>query len=228
MIGPYRLRCPYFQNITNKNGKAVFIGKGLPEEIEKKTETLFKSLGKDTNKLEPATIRKYMVMASLGIDCSGFATRIIDALLNERGLGSVRNNLRPRTLPTLIRFFLRPYTNLSADDLTSDINCVEIKDIHSVLPGDLIKVGNRHVALVSKVKKEKENITKIEYHHSTSDYLDQHGVRKGSIIINKPGKPLENQKWDEYYQGRNWMLEDYLKANNSDRGTRRLKNLMTK
>ena len=227
-IGNYKVCCPYFQNIAKKKGGAVFVGKGLPEEIEEETVKLFRKNRNNLEKYEPTSIRLYMVMAGLGIDCSGFATRIIDSLLNEKWLGSIRNNLRPRKLPTLIRFFLRPHTNLSADDLTSDINCVEIKDIHSVLPGDLIKVGKRHVALVSKVKKEKENVTKIEYYHSTSDYLDKHGVRKGSIIINKLGKPLEKQKWDEYYHGRNWILEDFLKTSNSDRGIRRLKYLITK
>jgi len=223
-IGKYKIQCPYFQNIAKKNGRSVYIGKGLPGEIEMQTEILFKSLGKDLNSPDPSTIRHYMVMAGLGIDCSGFAVRIIDNLLREKGTGSIRKNLRPNhSLLSLIRFFFRPYTNLSAANLTSNVNCIKVKNIKDVLPGDLIKIGKGHVALVTKVKKENNKVKKINYCHSTSDYYELHGVRSGEIIISSNSNSLSKQKWTEYYRGRNWMLEDYLKANKNERGIRRLK-----
>jgi hypothetical protein len=164
-----------------------------------------------------------MVMAGLGIDCSGFVTRVVDTLLKEKGVGSIRSHLRPRSLVSWLKFIFRSYTNLSANDLVDKVNCVEIKNLDDVVPSDLIKLGKGHVAIVTKVEKRGGRVFKIEYCHSTSDYLDEHGVRKGSITIIHSKKGLEKQKWDEYYHGRNWNLEDYIKAKPKDRGFRRLR-----
>jgi len=211
--------------VVNNKRKAVYIGKGLPEEIEEETVALFRKNNKDLNKYEPASLRLYMVMANLGIDCSGFVMRIIESLLKEKGLGKLSKNIKPRkyTPLNIVRHFLRTQTNLSADTLTSSKNCDDISDLNKALPGDLIRIGKSHLAIITETEKNKGKIKKITYHHSTSDYLDQHGAKKGAIIINKPSMPLEKQKWEEYYQGRNWMFEDFLEAKKKDRGIRRMK-----
>src|SRR3990170_7234346 len=94
-IGPHVLRCPYFQNVRMITKLPVFVGKGLPEEIEKETLKLFKNNQKNLNKLDPQSVRQYMVMGGLGIDCSGFVARILDSLLNERHLGGIVKNIKP-------------------------------------------------------------------------------------------------------------------------------------
>lgn len=226
-VGKFKVSCPYFQNVSDKSGSPVFLGKGLPKEIEAEFKKILSLRPERIKTLEPASVRHNMVMASLGIDCSGFAVRILDSFLSEKGLGNIKKNTRPRSFSpiAILRHHLRPFTSISASDLTSLRNCVKITDLNSILPGDLIRVGYIHVAVISEVEKAKGRTKKITYCHSTWDYFDQHGVRKGNIYITKPGAPLEKQRWDEYYRGRNWVFEDYVKAQKSDRGVRRLKTL---
>ena len=216
-IGRFKVVCPYYQNIARRKNKAVFVGKGLPEDIELETIKLFAKRSKNISHLEPSGIRFYMIMADIGIDCSGFVTRILQSLFKEEGVGNLSNNLKPKNnLTHFARYFVRPYTNLSADTITNQDNCIKIQDINKVKPGDLLKVGKSHLAIISEIVKKKNQVTKINYCHSTSDYLDKHGVRKGSVSVVIPNAPLEKQKWDEYYCGRNWMLEDYLKDSEKD------------
>jgi len=224
-IGPHVLRCPYFQNVRMITKLPVFVGKGLPEEIEKETLKLFKNNQKNLIKLDPQSVRQYMVMGGLGIDCSGFVARILDSLLNERHLGGIVKNIKPEntSLISLLKHYIRTFTNLSADTLTSYKNCVEIKEFDEVIPGDLIRAGYGHVAIITKVDKVNRKTKCITYCHSTYDYLDESGVRQGNILIINPNKPLEKQRWDEHYLGRNWMLEDYFNAKSDERGIRRLK-----
>ena len=224
-IGPFTLPCPYFQNVAGKGGSLVFVGKGTPEELEEETLKLYKKNKKDPKNYSPSVVRHYMVMAGLGIDCSGFVARVLEVFLREKGFGSLIKKLRPVSLSplSLARHYLRPFSNLSANSLTSEVNCQKITDYNSVLPGGLLRIGPGHIAIISEVEKEEASVKAISYTHSTSDYLDQHGVRHGKIIIVKPGVDLTKQKWDETYRGRNWMYEDFLKCNPNDGGIRRLR-----
>jgi len=228
-IGKYKIRCPYYQNINQRKGRAVFIGKGLPVEIECETKNIFNKTGKDINNFDPLNIRFYMVMAGLGIDCSGFVVRILQSLLKEEKLGNLSNNIKPKNdIFHFARHFVRPFTNLSADTLTNEENSIKIQDLNKIRPGDLIREGKSHLAIISSVEFKGKKVKTITYHHSTSDYLDQHGVRKGKIHIINEDKALSEQNWTEEYRGENWMLKDYLKANKIDRGIRRLKPLNLK
>ncbi len=222
-IGPYTVPAPYFQNITGKRGGAVHIGKGSPEDLEREANKLFSKRSSDFNSIDAAAVRYILVMAGLGIDCSGFVARILLTLLAEQGLGNLRKNIKQtnRSFIWKLRHNLRNTTNLSANTLTSDLNCVKI-EINDTQPGDLIRYGRSHVAIISEVEKSGNQVNKITYCHSTWDYLDQYGVRRGQIKIINDG-PLEKQQWNEVYQNQNWSLEDYLKANKNDRGLRRLR-----
>lgn len=223
--GPFTVDCPYFQNVADRGGEPVFLGKGLPQEIEAEFNKILGLRPERIKTLEPPSVRHNMVMANLGIDCSGFAVRILDSFLSEKGLGNIRKNTKPRNLSpfSLLRHNFRPYTSISANDITSLRNCLKIIKLNDVLPGDLIRIGSIHVVVVTEVEKVNGRTKKITYCHSTWDYFDQHGVRKGNIIIKNLALPLEKQSWDEYYRGRNWVLEDFLKAKEKDRGIRRLK-----
>lgn len=226
-IGKHTITTPYFQGLNRPNKKPVYSGKGLPQEIEQEAVRLFRRRGKNLKNIDPSTLRLYLIMAGLGIDCSGFVVRILDKLLKERKGVSIKKILKPTpdTLKKRILFHLRPYTNLSSNAITSEINCVKI-NTNETQPGDLIRFGNFHLAIITSVKKSNGKVSEIEYHHSTSDYLDRHGVRSGSIIITNPNDSLDNQKWTENYQGRNWTYEDYKKVNKRDKGIRRLRALL--
>ncbi|EKD58111.1 MAG: hypothetical protein ACD_57C00027G0004 [uncultured bacterium] len=230
-IGKYEINTPYFENFVRKKRiKRVFAGKGTPEEIQKTAINLFKSHGKNLYDFDPYQIRHYMLMASIGIDCSGFATNIIDTFLKEIYLGSIKKSLRPlkSSLFSYFRHHIRTYTNLSANTLTSLVNCIIIKDINRVLPGDFIRFGPSHIAIISSVDKFGNKVKKITYYHSTCDYFEQHGVRKGEIVITNSNKNLENQKWTEILRGKNWSYQDYMSSESGERGIRRLKSISSK
>lgn len=222
--GGKKLRCPYYQNVWKTRKSAVFAGKGRPEEIEVQIKRLLE-LKPSLEHASSNLLRFYLVQAGLGVDCSGFVGNVLAELVWET---EKKNFYQLVPLSTFanwrhrLAFKLRPRLNLSAQVLTSS-PLSEAINFRQTLPGDLIKFGNFHVALISAIWKEKNEIRKIEYVHSTSDYGIQHGVRKGLIFIKNPSFPLEKQSWCEYdSQGRNWTKEDYLRANPRERGIRRL------
>lgn len=213
--------CPYYQNIAHKRGTSTYVGKGLPKDIEREAQKLFNT----SNTLDIQSIRLYMVMAGLGIDCSGFVVRILDSLLQETYGTTIIHTLRtlnPTFLNT-IRYYLRPYTNISANMLTSSKNTVKINNYNDLLPGDLLRFGTKHVAIIISVEKTNKLTRKISYAHSTSDYEDEYGVRVGFININRPELSLEKQEWKETYKNKNWTYLDYTNSPENDKGFRRLK-----
>jgi len=223
-IGPHQIVCPYFQNITRKRAAPVYAGKGLPEEIEKEAKKIFRQ--EFLAQVDSQQLRLYLIQADLGIDCSGLATNILASFLKEKGLKPIQQAFKyPSVNPfRQLIFQLRPRSNLSAFILTHPLNTTLVKDLNQVRPGDLLKISHHHVALVTEVEIDKQKeITSFRYLHSTSDYLDQQGVRQGKIILSQKGKPLEKQKWLERYRGKNWLREDFLKAKPSERGIYHLK-----
>ncbi len=223
-VGGLVFRCPYYQNVWKRRKPAVFAGKGRPEEIEAQTRQLLK-LKPSLKHASVKLLRFYLVQAGLGIDCSGFVGNVLSELIWETKKKSFYQLVPPSIFANWRRrlvFKLRPRLNLSARILTSS-PLSEAIDFHQALPGDLIKFGNFHVALISAVWQEKNEIRKIEYVHSTSDYSEEHGVHQGLIFIKNPSLSLEKQIWQESdSQGRNWTKEDYLRADPRERGIRRL------
>lgn len=227
-FGLHKIRCPYFQNVTRRPITLVFAGKGLPQEIEVETLKLYSQRKQLLNKLSPNKLRFYMVLGRLGIDCSGLVVNILNSLLQEKNLGTLWKKLKyPSVNPfSQLTYNFRPRSNISAAMLTHPINTFSIKNVNQIKPGDLLKVGNSHVAIVTEVEMDKKkNVKRVSYVHSTSDYFEQHGIRRGNIFIINKDRPLEKQKWDEEYRGKNWMLEDYLAAPKNQKGFKRLKTL---
>lgn len=226
-IGSRKINCPYYQNLLNKKVKLVFAGKGLPLEIEKEMVKIFrqKNQMKLLKKLTPETIRLYLLEADLGIDCSGLVANLLNSFFEEKGLGSLWKFLKfPTRNPIRLIFSrLKPRSHTSASILTHSLNCVPI-NLDQTKPADLLKVGTGHVALIDEVETDNNGrVKRIGYVHSTSDYLDKYGVRKGKIIITNKEKPLEKQQWNETYRGENWMLKDFLNAPPEEKGIRRLR-----
>jgi hypothetical protein len=221
-LGRHTFSCPYYQNVSQKKANTVYVGKGLPDEIKKETIKLFND---NFDKLDTFSLRLYMVMAGLGIDCSGFAVRILDSLLNETRNIRITSALSPLDSSAIgiLRYKTKPYTNISANMLTNKKNTIIIDQLGNVVPGDLLRFGRSHVAVVVEVEKNKNLTKRISYAHSTSDYFDTYGVRIGNIFILKDREPLEKQKWDEVYKEYNWTLQDYINSPVNDRGFRRLK-----
>lgn len=216
-IGPYKINCPYFQNSKLKSFWAVDVGKGLPNDIEQKVNGLLTKIKQPTKK----AVVKLMLDNNIGIDCSGLSMRVLDLLLKIKRGVSVRQAVKPSKpgLINLMRHNFRTYTNLSADTLTSRLNC-SIVSINNALPGDLIRVGNEHVGIIFEVLKTDKKIKKIRYVHSISGGKNI-GVTTGIITIINDKLSIEKQRWEES-NGKNYMLNEILSSNLEDSGIRRL------
>lgn len=229
-IGNVKVRAPYFMNLKGERaGLRVMVGKGTVDEIELEVKIWAQLKGFDITKATEEQIRKFMMERSIGIDCSGFASYIINAELESRGMRSLQSYLKYKdnSLFAKIRRFLRPIENIGADLMTSDLNCKKIKKLNNVKPLDLIRAKGKqknahHVAVITKVEREDGEVKVIEYAHSHRFYENQNGIRIGKIIIKDINGELKDQKWKDDLNGRNYMLEDLL-VDYKDNGIRRLK-----
>lgn len=219
-----KIVCPYYQNVLKKTKSPVYSGKGRPKEIETEITKIIK-VKPQLESVNYDAFRLNLVEIGLGIDCSGFVTNVLNQFFLEKHNQSLFRiiNTKGLSLPRRLIFKLRPRTNLSAHTLTTKPISKKIS-LNQTRPGDLFKLGKGHVAIIIKTWKKENQIKKLEYAHSTSDYGIQYGVRQGQIVINKPNQALENQLWKEIYQGKNWTKKDYLNAATKNRGFRRIIN----
>lgn len=228
-LGGKKVRCPYFMNLKKqKAGLRVMVGKGTAEEIVHEVRVWAKLKGFDLDKATENEIREFMINLGIGIDCSGYVVYILDALFKQKKNTSLFSFIRYRdnTIYQKFRRKLRPVENIGANLLTSELNCVEIKNLNEIRPGDLIRAKGKqknahHVAIISKVFKDKQgNIRKFDYLHSHRLYGKENGVRKGSVVDIDPSKELKDQVWQDDFEGKNYMLQDLL-VDYEDNGIRR-------
>ncbi|MEI6462673.1 MAG: hypothetical protein WCO33_03345 [bacterium] len=222
--------CPYFINLRKRKADLrALIGKGTAEEITEEVMIYAKIKGFDLQKASAIDIRNFMINIGIGIDCSGFVTYILNEELKVKGKPSLVNVLSyyDNSLKAKILRIIRPVQNVSANDITSELNTIKIQNLNEVQAGDLIRAHapeeGMHVAIVSDIIQNPEGkTTAFKYVHSTRNYDDQNGMREGEIIITDPLKGLDQQNWKDEYKGRNWIKEEYL-MNKEDSGIRRLK-----
>lgn len=232
-FGSKRIRAPYHMNLKKeKGGLRVMIGKGTAEEIIHEAKVWAQLKGIKLGRKSENEIREFLINRGIGIDCSGFIVHALNTWFIYLGKGSIWKNLKYKnnSITSKIRRFFRPIENVGANILTSSLNCTKVTDLNGVKPGDLIRAkgkqkNSHHVALITKVTKaEDEKTKKFEYVHSHRFYENQNGVRKGTVMIINDKKGLKDQKWEDDYKGRNYMLEDLL-IDYNDNGIRRLKAL---
>ncbi len=211
-----KVPCPYYINVRKlRMGLRVLIGKGSPDEIVKESLIYEKLRDKDFSKMTVDEIRNFLTKRHIGIDCSGFVTHVLDYTLLKQGKKHLWKYLKhPRVnLYGKIARFLRPVENLSAETLTNDENTKAITNLDEIQPGDLIRAkglrkNSYHIMLITEVEVEHDVVKSFTYVHSTREYADQHGVRKGKVIITDPNASLTKQKWTDEYKGRNWTYEE--------------------
>ncbi len=233
-IGGKKVIAPYFMNIKKKRGELrVMVGKGTPEEIEQEAKVWAQVKGFNLKKASPEQIREFLMQMDIGIDCSGFAVYVLNAELDSRGLNPIWTYLhyQNNSIISKLRRLLRPAENVGANTLTNEDNCVKIEDWNDIEPADLIRAKGKqknahHVAIITKVHKDKGgNVKSFNYAHSHRYYEDENGIREGKVEIIHPKGELKDQRWDDDYKGRNYMLEDLL-VDYEDNGIRRLKILL--
>lgn len=230
-FGKKTVLAPYFMNLKGqRGGLRVMVGKGTVDEIIQEVKVWAQVKGFDLRKAKPEQIREFMINMGIGIDCSGFVVYVLNEELKSRGMGSVWKylNFSNKSLFTKIKRFLRPVENIGAQFLTSDENCIKIKNLNEIRPADLIRAKGKqknahHVAIITEVQRDETNtITQFTYAHSHRFYEHENGIRIGKVEITDLKKPLKDQKWIDDLNGRNYMLEDLL-VEYEDNGIRRLK-----
>lgn len=160
-LGGKKVPTPYRRNEFGNYQKIgpEFQGKSSPEVLIKTTEKLAIEQKFDLNKASVEEIREFMRKNKLGIDCSGFAYRLLDELVKE-----VKG--KPLTsfgLPHVGRTYL--------STLVSEEFAVPVKSFNEAKPGDLIDLDNeaktKNRLLHGLVILSNEN-GKVIYAHSSS------------------------------------------------------------
>ena len=230
-LGGKKVRCPYFMNLKKQRaGLRVMVGKGSSEEIVHEVKVWAQLKGFNLEKSSEAEIRKFMMSLGIGIDCSGYVVYLLDKWLQGMRKPHLWSILRYRENGVYYRFrrLLRPVENIGANLLTGELNCEVVSKFNEIKPGDMIRAKGKqknahHVALITKTyKNDSGNLKKFDYIHSHRFYEEENGVRKGTVTITDPHKSLKDQKWEDHFNGKNYMLEDLL-VDYEDNGIRRLK-----
>ncbi|MFY9457406.1 MAG: hypothetical protein WAP23_00515, partial [Candidatus Spechtbacterales bacterium] len=198
------VRCPYFRNPRSGRerwGLTAYSGKGSPREIEEELRIIEKLEGADFSKMQESKIRDIMKKRKLGIECSGFIVRILDAwarelykkpiytliAFNKRGLGWIYSKLRP-------------YTHIDIETLVYPRNAREISDINAIRPGDVIRFNTTidHAILVTAIESDEEMAVKKIYYVQSVLEANREGVKRGVIEFTSPAScGLRGQRWRE-------------------------------
>lgn len=209
---------PYFRNVKRVRAELrSLVGKGSPEEIAEETIIFAQLRGFPIKSSTADEIRHFMQTQGIGIDCSGYVVHIFDHWLKRSNKPGIARNIRHNGASIYRRFVrkLRPIENISAELLTGELNTKKVR-WQNAQPGYIIRLKGidqgHHVALITAVEyDDNNNITKIEYTHSSPHFHQANGVRIGIIEIKDHTKPLESQNWLEVDEdGEKPTLKEYL------------------
>ena len=236
-IAGKRVITPYYINVKKRKDLNALVGKGTPEEMVLEAKVWAQAKKQNLRRYSPSETRQFMEQVGIGIDCGGLVANTLAHYFQVQRRAGFYRQLKYSNMSWRARIarWLRPATNLSADELTSGLNAIVI-DLNQVRPGDLIRgVGKQrnsfHVALVTEVVAQivagtetaKETVVKISYVHSHRGYGADHGVRRGEVVISDGSKPWWEQQWlDNHSDGKNYLLENDLLPFKADCGFRRL------
>lgn len=197
------VRCPYFRNPISGKVKwalTAYSGKGSPEEIEEELKIIEKLEGCDFSKMRAREIRAIMGKRRLGIECSGFIARVLDAGLRALYGKPIFKLIKFQVSgPTRLFSMMRPYTHIDVVTLVHPDNAREITKPQNIMPGDLLRFnsGVNHAVLITSTERDdNNNLTMLSYAHSVLENADE-GVKKGSIQFTSRRGDLLSQTWSE-------------------------------
>lgn len=213
-IGGKVIRCPYWEDKIDKKIYGPFGGKGKPGQIIQVTIELAQKQNFDFQKSTPIEIEDFMKKNRIGVDCSGLAYWLLDALDREKG----GNGLEDDILGVKGKFL----TRASVEMLTNDEISTPIKTISEVVIGDMIRLrAGKHMAIVIRIKRAEGKIKELIYAHS-SKLTETRGVHVDRILVKDPQKGLADQTWmEKTSRGENYG-QKYFHSEEGD-GIRRLK-----
>jgi len=198
------VRCPYFRNPRSGRdrwGLTAYSGKGSPQEIEDELRIIEKLENVDFSGMQESEIRDIMRKRKLGIECSGFIVRVLDAWTKEFYKKPVYSllNFKKSGLGRLYSK-LRPFTHVDVETLVLPKNAREVEDVQSIAPGDIIRFNTTidHAIIVTATERDDSSVLrKIHYAHSVLEDIGE-GVKIGFIEVsgtNKNGSSL--WRWQE-------------------------------
>jgi hypothetical protein len=193
------VRCPYFRNPRSGRdrwGLTAYSGKGSPQEIEDELRIIEKLENVDFSGMQESEIRDIMRKRKLGIECSGFIVRVLDAWTKEFYKKPVYSllNFKKSGLGWLYSK-LRPFTHVDVETLVLPKNAREVEDMQSIVPGDIIRFNTTidHAIIVTATERDDSSVLrKIHYAHSVLEDSGE-GVKSGLIEVsgtNKNGSSL--------------------------------------
>jgi hypothetical protein len=188
--------CPYHINPGLRSTNRALLGKGSPAEIEAAAAKYFKKYamypGNDAEKL-----RSFLTACGIGVDCSGFASWVMNGVTQTRLGRPLWKCLKFPGLRRRAISRLRPVENISAKLLTGSANARPLDDLTDVKPGDLMRVANgHHVLVVTEVGLNSAGHAHyFQYAQSSCMYRPAGGVCLGHAIIKKPRGSLLEQAW---------------------------------
>lgn len=203
------INCPYFNNrTTNLRGALrVLVGKGTTQEIMDEARIISLRNKFELNDLDEQALVKFLIDHNIGIDCSAFVYYILDAELIATQNKRLKKTLSFKSKSALRRLItkFRPVENTNV--LVFSENSIEIK-LDEVVPGNLlialgggIKHDYNHILIItSTTRDDSGKLQSLEYTHSYIWKMEGRytkGIRKGTIEIINPEKPILEQKWTE-------------------------------
>ena len=180
-LGGKKVPTPYRENDLNALQKAgpEFQGKSSPEVLIKTTQKLAREQDFNLNKASIEEIRAFMRKNKLGIDCSGFAYRLLNHLVQK-------SKGKPLTE---LGFEHIGRTNVRK--LTSDEMSIPI-DFKKAQPGDLIRLTLKTDINVLHTVIILENSNSIITYAQSSEQTTPDGVHTVQIKNGKLPKDLDS------------------------------------
>jgi len=202
---------PYFNNKTVKARAALrpLIGKGSPEEIHEEVQAVLVKERMQGASLADESLKKLLVDANLGVDCSAFAYYVLNSENQELGKGSLDKHVSFVNCTGVVgklRCALRPIENCDVATLAHDKNsrAMPVKEIN---PGDFISLTGGpegferdHILVIHQVEYQNFIPTKIHYSHAVAypeDGLYGSGIKQGEIEVLDPNKTILEARWIE-------------------------------
>ena len=160
-IAGKKVRCPYWKDRFKEEIWGPFGGKGKPYQIIGATLKIAREQKISLDKLTLLQIRRFMKKNRIGIDCSGLAYWLLDALDREKGGDGLEDDIPNAQGRFLIRADVRMLTN--------DKVSAPIKKIPKIQVGDMIKLHKgKHIAVIIRIKKVRYAIKELIYAHSSN------------------------------------------------------------
>jgi len=180
-LGGKNVPTPYRRNEYGSYQKLgpEFQGKSSPQTLTQTAKKLAKEQEFDLEKATVEQIREFLRKNQLGIDCSGFVYRMLDALVKGLGRG---NLMQAAGVEHVGR------TNVAK--LTSDELSVRVDSFNQARAGDIIRLNSGDDILHGAIILEnQENV--LTYAHS-SGITNPDGVHSGQIIDGQLTDELKN------------------------------------